>query len=1031
MEEPKYKAGATVRLKARTSEIGAIIGEPRLLNRRYCYRVNFAGRISNYPEDELQLAVHTCEPGELFRQGSFGDLDSCLLFLTFLRVAGGLSNYVYSFYNSRTEFMVHQFKPLVKFLDSQHGRILLADEVGLGKTIEAGFVFQEMMARKELRAALVVCPAKLMNKWRRELLERFDLDFTVYRGKGFVAKLAELDRYASARFWGIASYETLRHERIRNALENSRLDLDIVVADEAHVMRNRFTQTFDVGRILADRCAKMLLLTATPINNSREDLFSLLHLLDPSLFGHFEYFEQQRRTNAVVVELERTLRGNREDTARRGLELISALRTSDSALMYSGQRSLDKLEELLRHGGIEGMRDHIEAQRLAAKVNLLSGHMSRTRRVDVDEKRPTREAHLVPCAPTEEESALYSAVFDLLMQHYSDFRLPVMNMERILASCIPAFISHYGGLARGDQEWLSWDDSDMDDEDEEDAARVKIPGLVRLLRTHGAAILANEIDTKYDELLRILRELDEHDPSCKVIIFSYFRKTITYLASKLRDGYRNVAVHGGIPTCPEDPERDEREQLRRAFQTDPKVRIMISSEVGSEGLDFQFSHVLINYDLPWNPMRVEQRIGRIDRIGQQSERLLIYSLVIRDTIDETIYEKLLKKIGLFRESIGDLEAIIGDEVRELRDAVFDPRLSSEQKEARIERVAEVLHRKRLDLEELERDSSKIIGVDQYIIDEIGRIHSSKRFVGPDEIRRLVHRAFQWSQINLNVLEDGDGVYKARIRDSARHFFDQYMDQSRAANVFRSRLHDKQFRWTFGYEVAANDPELELLNLRHPAVRAVCKLLEHDQDRLAPTFKVSVAGSELPGSFTKGLWGLALFLVEYRGVYDRKELEPLAWDFANSEVMGAEEADHLLSEVLVGGRDVEVSFELPKKLASKAIDALERHAEKRFRARQGDLASDEQALLDQRRAQVGAQMEREVEAQSRRRETLEERHAQARGKNRQRLGALLKGVETRVANIRDRAASKLSQLGEPVEPVVSWDMKAIGVVLVEG
>ena len=188
--KPKFSKGDTARRVSRTADIGVIIGDPRCVNGQYFYRVNFGGRLENLYEDDLEICLMSEDPRELFLHGSFGDAESCQLFLTWLRVSGGLSNYVYSFYNSRTKFYPHQFKPLVKFLDN--GRILLADEVGLGKTIEAGFIFVEMIARKELTRALIVCPAKLRNKWRREMLERFDLDFTIMNARQFTAILREI-----------------------------------------------------------------------------------------------------------------------------------------------------------------------------------------------------------------------------------------------------------------------------------------------------------------------------------------------------------------------------------------------------------------------------------------------------------------------------------------------------------------------------------------------------------------------------------------------------------------------------------------------------------------------------------------------------------------------------------------------------------------------------------------------------------------------------------------------------------------------
>jgi len=1035
--EPKFAKGDTVRLKRATAERGVIISDPRCINGKFVYRVNMGGRTRNFSEEDLELCGASEAPRDLFIEGSFGDRESCLLYLTYLRITGNLSNYVYSFYNSRTQFYVHQFKPLIKFLDSEHGRILLADEVGLGKTIEAGFILLEMLARQELSRALILCPAKLRGKWRREMLSRFDLDFAIVGSRGLLRILREAERNPHTAFQAIASYETVRREQVREALRDSGLDLDIVIADEAHRMRNSATYQHVAGAILADMTSQMLLLTATPVNNRSEDLFNLLRLLDAERFSDYYFFDTIRRVNAKVVDLERVIRRGLPVHRREALALMEEIEQSHLGEVFAGNYLFERLKSMVREDAIQTQADLIEAQRLAAKVNLLSSHIARTRRRDVDEKRPVRSAQLLALEPTPEEEQLYKAVYEYMMRYYADFRLPVMNMERILASCMPAFIEHYSAVLREGSRPDAWDDEDTmsgGDNGHEDGDDVPMSGLEEVLQRYGRPIIDRSIDTKFDSLLKIMRELDRTDPECKIIIFSYFRRTIAYLGKRLNEaGYGNVVIHGGVPTCPEESELDEREIRRRRFQEDPSIRVMISSEVGGEGLDFQFSHILINYDLPWNPMRVEQRIGRIDRIGQYSDKLLIYSLVLEGTIDELIYSRLLSKIGIFEQCIGDLESVLGDEIRSVVDAMFDPNLTQEEKEQRAEEAAVVLHRRLAEAEELERDCSKVIGTDQYIKDEIERIRSSRRYVGPDEVRLLVHRIFALPQLGLNVEKTGPGVYSARLTGTARSFFDRYMDRSRSADLFRARLRAKRMSWTFDFETASADPQLELLNLRHPAVRAISRFLEQDASQLVPTFCVAIPHGR-GDSVRAGTYALAVLLAEYGGVRLRRELVPLACNLDSGDMLDEQAAGSVLSRIITDSHDVDLNVGMSEEARKCACDAIENRAVTMLQERKKEIAAEENAFLTQRRRQIQDQTARKCEAQERRRQALAQRltEAAAAGRQRdvQRLANLLRGPETRIENLEEQCRARLADLPEAAEVSIAWELRCIGLVVIE-
>ncbi|MCW8139457.1 MAG: DEAD/DEAH box helicase, partial [Planctomycetota bacterium] len=962
MTPPRFAPNALVRRRLRTSDVGPVMEHPppRLVGGIYQYRVLLNGVPQFIGEDELEAVdASTTDPYDAFLAGSFGDRGTVITYLTYLRLREALSNYVYAFQNSRTQFFPHQFKPVLRFLEG-NGRLLIADEVGLGKTIEAGLILLELRARRALDRAFVVCPANLREKWRRELLQRFDLDFSVFTVKDLVPRLRELKETPGTPFFGIASYETIRAEKVLQQLDDPfALELDIVVADEAHRLRNSGRKTYTAGQSLAALARHMLMLTATPINNTESDLFNELALLEPELFQSEAYFAILRQLNEHVVDLERALRRAAPDPAdiARRLDFLESISPGDQ---HTTRAVLPRLRALVQDTRLASRDDQIEAQRLANRLNFLSAHMNRTRRRDVDEKRPEREAHFRPAPMSAEEEKLYQAVYELALRHYEHHPFPVIAMERILSSSIPAFIHRYGGPAAvgpvpaQEEVESSTDADDADDmeqrlaaDDDFLVADERIPGLGEILATFGQAVVRSGRDSKLDELVQIFEELERAESGRKAIVFSFFRGTIHYLERELtRRGIKCVVIHGGVPTDPGNPKEDERERRRNRFQHDPSVRVMLSSEVGSEGLDFQFAHVVINYDLPWNPMVVEQRIGRVDRIGQRSDKVLIYSLALRGTVDDRIHARLLDKINIYRTSIGDLESILGKTVHDLREVVFCRHLTAAEQLARVDHMADVIAKRRRDIDDLEEGAARVIGTDQYLRDEIDRVRTGRRFVAAAELEVFVHEVFRRPEINVDVERDTlPGAFRAQVTARFRDLVRHRLDESRPARLFLGRL-GEVVRWTFDQDLANDHPELELFNINHPLVRALVTHLEEEAGRtLPPNFNVRVApGEDLePGRS----WALGAFLCELStptAKAPRRELIVLPLDLQTGELGSRAQGDRLLAAVLASSKAGRPIDGWTPDMAGELLQALTDAATMAGRERRDRLQEDETAHL---------------------------------------------------------------------------------------
>ena len=212
---------------------------------------------------------------------------------------------------------------------------------------------------------------------------------------------------------------------------------------------------------------------------------------------------------------------------------------------------------------------------------------------------------------------------------------------------------------------------------------------------------------------------------------AYFKGTLRYLFRRLQaEGVNCAMIHGDVP----DAERTA--ELER-FREREDVRILLSSEVGSEGIDLQFCRVVVNYDLPWNPMRVEQRIGRIDRVGQTAKRLTIVHFKVADTVEERLYTRLHEKLKVFENSIGDLETILGAEIQRLTLELLSNDLTPEEEEKRIEDTRSAIERRRLQTERLEAEGGSLLAHSDYIADKIGLNRRLGRYVTADELRQYI------------------------------------------------------------------------------------------------------------------------------------------------------------------------------------------------------------------------------------------------------------------------------------------------------
>jgi SNF2 family DNA or RNA helicase len=497
------------------------------------------------------------------------------------------------------ELLPHQLKTALTVLRRFRGRALLCDEVGLGKTIEAGMILLELLMRKLARRVLILTPSSLVEQWHGEMSRKFGLDFITYDDPLF----KERGRAAWATFDRIlASYHTAKREPHRSAITEQ--EWDVVIIDEAHHFRNRNTLLWKFASALHKKY--ILLLTATPIQNNLDELYNLVTLLQPGLLSTAKRFQQQ------FVD--------RRDKLQ--------------------PRNLDQL--------------HV----------LLTEAMVRNRRSNVSVRLMRRYAQTLRVTPSPAERALYVDVTRLIKDHLARedsplSRMALITLQKELGSSTLAAAATLERVASAD------------------SLPIAEAQALRALAERARVPIES---AKVARLLDLLRDFPD-----KIVIFTQFRHTQDFLHQALTQAGESVArFHGGLP-------RLAKEEAIRAFQG--PARILLSTESGSEGRNLQFCHALCNFDLPWNPMRIEQRIGRLSRIGQTHD-VSVFNLVSADTFEAELLYLLEAKINLFELVIGEIEMILGnlDEEREFEDIVLDVWLASADKDQFRTRMDELGNR---------------------------------------------------------------------------------------------------------------------------------------------------------------------------------------------------------------------------------------------------------------------------------------------------------------------------------------------------
>ena len=422
-----------------------------------------------------------------------------------------------------------------------------------------------------------------------------------------------------------------------------------------------------------------------------------------------------------------------------------------------------------------------------------------------------------------QEMEFYNLVTDLFLKIRPDcppgFLLQMP--QRQVASCIPAAKQYLKDIARTGQIEYSGEDIDEDELNEPVSnlsfSREDIVEVNKVIE-YGEQIA--EPDSKTKEFIREIKDILTNVDITKVLIFSFFKRTLKYLEKILiSEGYSVVRIDGDVPFI-------ERERLMGQFSKQDGYQILLSSEVGGEGLDFQFCNCMINYDLPWNPMRVEQRIGRLDRYGQMSKKILIYNFSVEGTIESDIFLRLCNRIGVFEQYIGELEPIIGDTIKQLSNEICTTKLTPEQLKLKADQAAMVIERKKQELEIFDVERKKLIGQDAYFSEQVSEIMKKERFITPVEVWNFVDGFIKekFARSKIVKVKGYDGVYTISADEKFKEFINDYFRKNRSNNETIEQLNEllnqDSFEVTFDSKTANSHPRMEFITMRHVIVKAI-------------------------------------------------------------------------------------------------------------------------------------------------------------------------------------------------------------------
>lgn len=879
---PRFSDGENVRYIS-TGKIGTV-NKVIKGSRTYSYKVTIDGDTRTTAERFLD-AVIDIEDNIIddFLNREFGGHKDYRLFQTWFRLSKPLEGNLYSYLGSKTIFNPHQFKPLLRFLSTgSDERLFIADEVGVGKTIETGIILNEMIARGRLdyrTPILIICPNSLGPKWVREMKERFGLNFHLHNGNSLKYTLTTALKtgiYPPGYVFSIAGLQLIRHSEYRDLLKelDDKRDASLfgmVVIDEAHHMRNPDTDSNELGNTLSNMTEMILMLSATPLNLRNEDLYNQMHILNPIVFPDKTTFETLQGPVIRLNRIRHLVTINSPDARDEIFAKLHELRKEPLGEVIYSHPGVKKLTERLEDKLPLSPEEIVRYERLFVSLSPLYYSFTRTRKREAFVHQIHREVWELPIELSDEEMKFHNDALEAIKNYYlsqggdSQALGFILNTHRrMISSCIPAMRGYFDWCIKENRMVVDEGEVLGEIEDDSQLNTIELDQTLKqeFLRLSATTEELEDIDSKYDQLKQMIDKILTNPETQKVIIFSFFIRTLEYLKRRLENDNLTVGmIHGKVP-LQGNKELLGRYEIMDAFEKG-KYKIFLSSEVGGEGLDFQYCHAIINYDLPYNPMRIEQRIGRIDRFGQRADKILVSNLFIKGTVDEEIYDRLYRRIHLVEEGVGSLEPILGNELSDIQTAIITGNLTEQQKDELSLRMDNAIVSAKIEMEEYEKYRKELLS-DDYLAKPIDVIMDGD-FVSPEDAIQLTEQCLSnWDNCKLIRTEHGCGeiTLSEKVISKMEQFCRRPGNEGGYSELQPLLSPKKYFKVIFDGSRAEDNPDHIFL----PPTGYWAKFLTHalEQERaILKTFRFGIKSSD--ANIPVGEYIVFLFEVRMEGV----------------------------------------------------------------------------------------------------------------------------------------------------------------------
>ena len=885
------KMGDLVTLTSDINSVGAVVNVDG-----NTYYVLLDGSIQTFYKEQITKK-------KKYSQNEHVSLEEVRTALTAHEINNPGSSNLYSLNSARIDFVPYQFRPALKMIKSDSPRLLIADDVGVGKTIEAGLILKELEARGNINSVLVICPRPLVaeHKWESEM-KRFDESFTQLDGKEFIQAISDTDRDAEwperhkktiipySLFGEDTVMGTEAHTNKRHKVKGlNQLDplpqFDLVIVDEAHTIRNANTWAYAAVELFCRNAGAVVFMSATPLQNSDNDLYTLLNLLRPDIVYDKGTFITMAEPNEFVNNLARIIRTQPENWNEEAAEQINnILKTTWGRNVIQHNPNFEKVFQIIKKSEIT-REEKVEAISMIESLHSFNDIITRTRRREIEDIC-IRRTQTVNVAFSEEQNNLYDTLIDfeskaLMMIHGSkSVKFMMCTIMRQAASCIYGLAPFMKDIVQRKLNQIQEDgelyEYDFELNSNEENTLFELADEIYKLSDE-----LPDIDPKIDKLIEIIDQKQKEENN-KVIIFSSFRHTLKYVFDHLRKrGFRVAQVDGSVPD-------EDRYKIRERFMLDRSdnraIDVLLFSEVGCEGLDYQFCDTMINYDLPWNPMRIEQRIGRIDRRGQKSDTVKIYNMITSGTIDAVIYDRCLSKIGVFEASIGDCSKILGDISEKILNIMFEVNLTDEERKEKIEQLADNEVSKIKEMQRLEQEEKALFGFDlSQFIQSKDVQDAENEWINPQKISELVERFYE------NLLGDGEYILGKNEPKTLRLSSDKrlkLLDDIKKMDIPNNNTAYKKWigylkgdkpttQITFDPVCAKNNRETHFFTQMHPAVLQAAK---HECKNFPCVIGLSVSDENIP----KGEYDFLIYVWKYVGLHPDIKLMPVC---ENEKIQG--------------------------------------------------------------------------------------------------------------------------------------------------